>query len=155
MMKLGLIGGISSSAVLVLAAISAQADGTGSGGCYFNACDDDKVPDREIETKPQPKIPNTSEQKLLCVTLYGGSCVMVDQNYPVGGFCSCPGPMGVVRVDGVTQLVNSTTYQQPQTQIAYQCMTNQGGCQLFAPVAAGSQCTCITDFGQYFPGIAQ
>ena len=143
---------------LALTASIAEAQATGSGGCYFNACDEDVQREREdyVERTPERKFDNTQGQQLMCVTLYGGSCVMMDQNYPEGQFCNCPGPLGA-RIDGYTQRVSATStfQQQQQPQLAYQCHTNQGSCQLFAPVAAGSQCTCFTALGQFFPGIAQ
>ncbi len=135
--------------LLALSPVGAGAQGTGSGGCYFDACDDEvrAERDRRFDEGAPPDNSSGASGQLVCNTLYGGSCVMLDQRYPEGQFCNCPGPFGS-RVDGFTQRVSgrdSTSFQQPR--LATQCTTLVGSCVLYNSVPVGTQCFCTSAFG--------
>lgn len=142
-----------------LVATVAAAQGTGSRGCYFDACDDEvkEERDRFVEDQPNRDTQNNNSGQLMCMTPYGGSCVMVDQNYPVGQFCNCPGPLGITRIDGFTQRVGAnseSSFQPPQPRVAAYCVTQMGSCQLYSRGAVGMRCYCQSIYGP-IPGISQ
>jgi len=94
--------------------------------------------------------------QLVCITTVGSSCVMMDQSFPAGQFCNCPGPFGS-RLDGYTQRVNGNTAagaQPQQPSIATQCVTYVGSCFLANQVLVGSPCYCPSAFGPV-QGISQ
>jgi len=135
----------------------ANAQGTGGEGCYFDACDQDVVRERDRfnERQPNPNPPPSRDTQLVCTTLYGGNCVMMDQSFPVGQLCNCPGPFGA-RIDGFTQRVSGNPQVTPQQpQMASQCVTQFGSCVLFSPAPFGSQCSCLNAFGGFVPGVSQ
>ncbi|MEE4279414.1 MAG: hypothetical protein V2I82_13180 [Halieaceae bacterium] len=155
---------------IALPSMPATAQGTGGEGCYFDACDDDVRRERDRVFKeprdpvdgrgdypdPEPEFVPDDPGQLVCITTVGSSCVMMDQSFPAGQFCNCPGPFGS-RLDGYTQRVNGNTAagaQPQQPSIATQCVTYVGSCFLANQALVGSPCYCPSAFGPV-QGISQ
>ena len=130
--------------LIVLSATVAAAQGTGTSGCYFDACDDEVRQERDRVYSPG-RIPQSASGQLVCTT-FAGTCVMTDQSYPAGQFCNCPTQFGIP-LDGFTQLVNSAPVQQQQPTIATHCVTLLGNCPLGGRLAVGTPCYCPSVFG--------
>ncbi len=111
--------------------------GTGRDGCYFGECSDSQTSDQNGDKPPERAFCQEPNRQLFCVT-YTGSCVMVNQTYPVNDPCHCNTLSG--SKDGRTQCMSRPSF-------ATMCWFAGGSCPLSVPIAAGAGCWCPTYYG--------